>query len=198
MGMRSTFSSSSGSLPRLSRDTPAPQLKLKRMQVAPASLDPTMKGKFPTMTTSPTAGLTGRELEMKEKEINATKDFWRACWAGRPAFEAGLALLKQEKFGLKPDDVKFQSSVLGIQPKEMKACEVSAGVQKALKAGAKIDSPSDEYDGGTLLIKAVRCGELELAMWLLAKEADPTLMDRSGRACSIGQPSRAAHQHWST
>merc|ERR1719161_2130683 len=58
---------------------------------------------------------------------------------------------------------------------------VCPGIQKAIKGGAKLDWRNDEWDGGTLLLKAVRTNSLSLAEYVLAIGADPTVVDKSGR-----------------
>eukprot|EP00434_Breviolum_minutum_P021974 symbB.v1.2.019397.t1/scaffold1549.1/size162750/7 len=64
-------------------------------------------------------------------------------------------------------------------------------IQKAMKAGAKIDWHHPEWDGATLLIRAGRSKSLELAILCLAMSANVQEKDNSGRnvlhwACLCG------------
>eukprot|EP00435_Cladocopium_sp_Y103_P018715 s864_g4.t1 len=59
-------------------------------------------------------------------------------------------------------------------------------IQKALKAGAKIDWHNPEWDGATLLIRAARTSSMELAVLCLAMSANIQEKDNMGRGV----------QHW--
>lgn len=61
-------------------------------------------------------------------------------------------------------------------------------IQKALKAGAKIDWHNPEWDGATLLIRAARTSSMELAVLCLALSANMQEKDNMGRGV----------QHWAS
>merc|ERR1712232_1127862 len=63
---------------------------------------------------------------------------------------------------------------------QLRTCPVP-GMQKAIRAGAKLDWRNDEWDGATLLPKAVRTDSQGLAEYVLSIGADPTVLDKSGR-----------------
>jgi len=55
------------------------------------------------------------------------------------------------------------------------------GMNRAMKLGAKIDWQNPEWDGATLLIKSIRNGSMQLAMYCLSLGADITMTDNSAR-----------------
>lgn len=61
-------------------------------------------------------------------------------------------------------------------------------IQKALKAGAKIDWHNPEWNGATLLIRAARTSSMELAVLCLALSANMQEKDNMGRGV----------QHWAS
>lgn len=55
------------------------------------------------------------------------------------------------------------------------------GVDKVLKQGALLDWKNPDWNGATLLMKFVRTGSLIMAMYCIAKKADPKVVDNAGR-----------------
>jgi len=113
----------------------------------------------------PTSPMSGDDKREKEKEMNS-EAMSRRLWAAAHGSEIHI----KEYIELRVDDPSLQ----------LKTCPVP-GIQKALKGGAKIDWQNDEWDGATLLLKAVRTNSDALAEYVLAIGADPTILDKSGR-----------------
>jgi len=140
----------------------APQDSLQK-SVSMSSLTLTMP-QSPAAPGSPSAAEAKSE-ESKDKAIEAAcKQLWVAAHGSEVYFKQQLILMKSDP----------KASGLGKMP-------MPGAINKAMKLGAKIDWRCEEWDGATLLLKAVRSGSLELAMYLLSVGADPTVQDRSGR-----------------
>mmetsp|Transcript_51103 Transcript_51103/g.94563 ORF Transcript_51103/g.94563 Transcript_51103/m.94563 type:complete len:433 (-) Transcript_51103:250-1548(-) len=137
------------------------------MQIPPTELDgPRLKRVHQQALSSSVSSLqaaptspTAEERKEMEKEKAASKKLWAAAHGGEYVIKEQLTLYGTD--GLSKTPV--------------------SGMLKALKQGAKLDWQCDEWDGATLLIKAVRTNALELVMYLLAKGADPHVADKSNR-----------------
>jgi len=160
--------SSTGSLPGLGQSSSVPTLGLRRMEAQPAAarLGRTvamdrMRGKDNTSV----AAMSPEDRKEKEKEM-LSEAMSRKLWAAAHGGEIHI----KEFIELRKEDPALQ----------LKTCAVP-GMQKALKGGAKIDWKNDEWDGATLLLKAVRTDSLALAEYCSAMGADSMQIDKSGR-----------------
>lgn len=169
---------SASSLPGLGRSSSVPTLGLRRMEVHPAVV---RLGKNAMMDKTGKPAITGgsspEEKKEREKELNS-EAMSRRLWAAAHGSEIHI----REYIELRKDDPAIS----------LKGCPVP-GMQKALKSGAKLDWKNDEWDGATLLIKAIRSDSAGLVEYLLAIGADPLVIDKSGRsvfhwASMIGNP----------
>mmetsp|Transcript_34796 Transcript_34796/g.81228 ORF Transcript_34796/g.81228 Transcript_34796/m.81228 type:complete len:440 (+) Transcript_34796:104-1423(+) len=131
--------------------------RLKRQQQQQSAMSSSLSS-LPAAPTSPTPE-ERKELEKEKNSEAASKKLWAAAHGGEYVIKEQLTLYGTE--GLSKTPV--------------------SGMLKALKQGAKLDWQCEEWDGATLLIKAVRTNALELVMYLLAKGADPHIADKSGR-----------------
>lgn len=173
---------STSSLPTLGRSSSVPTIGLRRIEAQPAaarlgrtvSMDKSMargQGGAPTSPMSP------EDRKDKEKELNS-EAMSRRLWAATHGSEIHI----RECIEARIEDPSIS----------LKACAVP-GIQKALKGGAKLDWRNDEWDGATLLLKAVRTNGFALVEYVMAIGADPLILDKSGRGvfhwCSIvGDP----------
>lgn len=171
------------------RSLSVPCLGLRSVEAPPASLAPRLGGSSknlartaatpakPSSTSpsatqslfepaSPTTSLTADDKKELEKERIAEAASRRLWVASNGAYIYLKSWLEMQKAGL--------------QTLPLNNCPVN-GITKELKKGAKLDWRNDEWDGATLLLKAVRTGALELAMYLVMMGADTTVMDKSGR-----------------
>jgi hypothetical protein len=111
------------------------------------------------------ASPTADEKKEKEKEMSAEAAS-RRLWAAAHGCEVYI----KEHAELRKEDPSIK----------MSACPVPS-ITKALKQGAKLDWRNPDWDGGTLLLKAVRTNSLGLAEYLVSVGADPLALDNSGR-----------------
>jgi hypothetical protein len=123
-----------------------------------------MKGK----ETVPTSPMSPEERKEREKELNSDA-MSRRLWAAAHGGEVHIKEFIQDR----KNEVIDPST-------NIKTCAVP-GITKALKGGAKLDWKNDEWDGCTLLLKAIRTNSDALAEYLLAIGADPLVVDKSGR-----------------
>lgn len=158
--------SSTMNLPTLNKSSSVPTIGLKRHEVAPtrrmnASLS---QSSLPmSVPSSPTgAGDDRKEREKEQAMEAASRRLWAASHGAELYIKETLELMKTG-----------QGGPLSKTP--------VPGMQRAMKQGAKLDWRSDEWDGATLLLKAVRTNALELTMYLLSLGADPLIEDYSGR-----------------
>jgi len=105
---------------------------------------------------------------VEEKEKVASKQLWTAINGSEMA-------IKQHAVQMEIDR-KNGSVVVPIAKMAL-----PGSMKNAMKNGAKLDWRNDDWDGATLLLKAVRSGQLEVASWCLGSGADPTIVDKSGR-----------------
>lgn len=153
--------SSISSLPALSRSSSVPTLGLRRMQAQPAAARLGM-----TVSKSGSTSMASVEdRKEKEKELNS-ESMSRRLWAAAHGSEIHI----REFIELRKDDPALQ----------LKTCPVP-GMQKAIKAGGKLDWRNDEWDGATLLLKAVRTDSQALVEYVMAIGADVSVLDKSGR-----------------
>lgn len=168
------------------RSNSVPTLGMRRALVAPASLQPLPPGfenlaNVKGFTRGPSfAAATEVEEEPsddpriieKERQAElASKRFWIAANGNDYYLQEALHQILQED--PKPNNAQILA--------RLKATQTSAQMNKARKEGARIDWRNAEWDGATLLIKAVRTGSHALAMHLLAIGADPNVVDFAGR-----------------
>jgi len=121
--------------------------------------------KMRTMEKLPTSPMSPDDKKEREKEL-ASEAMSRRLWAAAHGSEIHI----KECIELRKDDPSIQ----------LKACVVPQ-MQKALKGGAKLDWQNPEWDGGTLLIKAVRTNSPSLAEYASAMGADISILDKAGR-----------------
>jgi len=116
-----------------------------------------------------------RAIEKERQAELACRRLWISA-------NANQGFLSEEMNALKEEATKNGTRVT---PQEilarMKSTQVCAQMNKARKEGAKIDWRSSDWDGGTLLIKAIRTGSVALAMHMIAIGADAHILDNSGR-----------------
>mmetsp|Transcript_48255 Transcript_48255/g.112913 ORF Transcript_48255/g.112913 Transcript_48255/m.112913 type:complete len:442 (-) Transcript_48255:220-1545(-) len=134
-------------------DVDGPRLKRVHQQAMSSSMS-----SLQAAPTSPSAE-DRKEIEKEKASEAASKKLWAAAHGGEYVIKEQLTLYGTDQLSKTP----------------------VSGMLKALKQGAKLDWQCDEWDGATLLIKAVRTNALELVMYLLAKGADPLIADKSGR-----------------
>eukprot|EP00927_Polykrikos_kofoidii_P023322 TRINITY_DN21524_c0_g1_i1.p1 TRINITY_DN21524_c0_g1~~TRINITY_DN21524_c0_g1_i1.p1 ORF type:complete len:449 (-),score=85.83 TRINITY_DN21524_c0_g1_i1:552-1898(-) len=172
-------SGSTGTLPRLTREISAPQLGLRRMEVAPASLSrgrrvaqpPAVSAaatSAPSSPMSPTSDSGKHNPAALEKEKAASKQLWMAVSGSEVYFKEQVMQMKRD-------------IAQGTVPQPLSKMPVPGGMKLAMKEGANLDWRNEEWDGATLLLKGIRSGALELVMWLLSVGADHTATDNSGR-----------------
>lgn len=161
--------SSTGSLPGLGQSCSVPTLGLRRIEAQPAAarLGRTVAmDRMKNQERSSTAVMSPEDRKEKEKEQNS-EAMSRKLWAAAHGGEIHI----KEFIELRKEDPALQ----------LRTCAVP-GMQKALKGGAKIDWKNDEWDGATLLLKAVRTDSMALAEYVVAMGADTTVIDKSGRS----------------
>eukprot|EP00929_Paragymnodinium_shiwhaense_P114812 TRINITY_DN83328_c0_g1_i1.p1 TRINITY_DN83328_c0_g1~~TRINITY_DN83328_c0_g1_i1.p1 ORF type:complete len:479 (+),score=114.53 TRINITY_DN83328_c0_g1_i1:111-1547(+) len=158
-GSRSSWSSMSGSkaLPSLKREFSAPSLGVKRHEVAPARL-----------TRDHFSASAPQLSPADEKEKAASKQLWMAVNGSEMSIKLHAAQMDIDKKN-------------GQVPVPIAKMALPGSMKNAMKNGAKLDWRNDDWDGATLLIKAVRTGQMEVASWCLGSGADSSLTDKSGR-----------------
>jgi hypothetical protein len=112
------------------------------------------------------SALSPEERKEREKEQNSdamSRKLWAAAHGGEIHIKE---MIEQRK-----EDPTIQ----------LKTCPVP-GMLKAIKAGGKLDWKNDEWDGATLLLKAIRTDSMALAEYVVALGADTTVTDKSGRS----------------
>jgi len=122
------------------------------------------------MSAASTSGDDKRALEKADQEKQASRRLWTTAGGAELYIREMLTLQKSENPGISLQDLT----------KNMANTPVPA-MLKSLKNGAKIDYRNPDWDGATLLLKAVRTNSLPLAMYMISKGADPMLTDNSGR-----------------
>jgi hypothetical protein len=115
-----------------------------------------------TLSMAPTSPEDRKE---RDKEL-ASEAMSRRLWAAAHGSEIHI----KEAIELRKDDPSIQLKNTAVPQ-----------MQKAIKGGAKLEWHNDEWDGATLLIKAVRTKSQALAEYVLAIGADPLAIDKSGR-----------------
>jgi len=162
-----------------------PSLGLRRAVLPPSSLQPLPPGM--TVKPSPSQGSIAsapveppepkepiddpRALEKEKQAEMASRRFWVAA-------DGNQHFLLEELCQIKSEDPTPSNQAILARLKSTQACYQ---MNKARKEGARVDWRHSDWDGATLLLKAVRTGSMALAMHLLAIGADPTLVDNSGR-----------------
>lgn len=116
-----------------------------------------------------------RAVEREKQAELACRRLWIAA-------NANDGYLREELHQLKEELAKTGAALTSqaIMAK-MKSTQVCAQMNKARKEGAKVDWRSPDWDGATLLIKAVRTNSVPLAMHMIAIGADTSVLDNSGR-----------------
>lgn len=180
---RSSLQASSKDLPGLTRVASVPTLGTQRAQRAPAALAPPPPGmkrdtsqpmlhKHNTheMSTMSLSADDKRALEKEQLVEQQSRRLWTTSGGAELYIREMLTLQKSENPGISFQDLT----------KKMANTPVPA-MLKSLKNGAKIDYCNPDWDGATLLLKAVRTNSLPLAMYMISKGADGNMTDNSGR-----------------
>jgi len=164
----------SSTLPRqLGRSTSVPILGVRRAEVTTGVLRPIKNSTLrpgskagatsssTAMMSPPASPASPSSLERKRDDKNklevATKQLWVATHGGEFYFKEAAST--DDPVGKDPSDY----------------------IKDALNNGADVNMPRDEWNGGTLLLKAARTGQLELAMFCLEKDGKADVVDNSGR-----------------
>jgi len=172
----------------MSRTSSVPSLGSRRISFAPAAMSTLPPGWLsPSATTQPGLGTTEkkayarpihvptnpdeiRALEKEKLAEAASKKLWSAAGGGELYVKQWYTVYRDE------DPNQSNQVLLGKMSKSQ-----IPGMNKAMKAGAKIDYQNKEWDGATLLIKSVRSGAMHMAIYCLSLGADVALTDESGR-----------------
>lgn len=127
-----------------------------------------------TLPGSPTAagGDDKKEAEKEKQVIAASRDLWTQAIGG--VFHITEQILLLEHAG-EQDFFKALAAHPALEDPQKFL------MKRALKAGAKVDWRNPEWDGATLLLKAVRTNCQPLALYLISQGADPSLTDYAGR-----------------
>lgn len=112
-----------------------------------------------------------KAIAKEEAAELASRRFWNAA-------DGNQHYLLEELSHIKSEDPPPTNQAIMARLKGSQAC---SQMNKARKEGARIDWRNQEWDGATLLLKAVRTGSMALAMHLIAIGADPMMADFSGR-----------------
>jgi ankyrin repeat protein len=153
----------------LSQSSSVPTIGLRRMEALPAAARLTKTASMTStrsqdkMPASPSNADDKKERDKEMAQQAASRSLWVVAH--------GCEMYINEFLALRKDDPTMQ----------IKACPVP-GITRALKQGAKLDWRNEEWDGATLLLKAVRTNSLGLVEYLMAVGADPLVMDNSGRS----------------
>lgn len=168
------------------RTRSVPTLGTRRALVAPASLRPLPPGQQPlqgghshkSFTPLSSTAEPGeppsddpRQMERERQIEAACVRFWRAA-------NGNQHYLAEEVAQIRLEDPSVTNAQILNRLKTTQAC---VQMNKARRDGARIDWRNEEWDGATLLLKAVRTGAMALAMHLIAIGADPMLVDYTGR-----------------
>lgn len=162
------LTNTSSSLPGLGRSSSVPTLGLHRLEAQPAAarLGRTVAmERMRAQEKMPISPMSPDDKKEKEKEL-ASELMSKRLWAAAHGSEIHI----KECIDLRKTDPAI-SLKTAVVPQ----------MQKYLKAGGKLDWRNDEWDGATLLLKAVRTNSLSLAEYVLAIGADATVLDKSGR-----------------
>mmetsp|Transcript_108231 Transcript_108231/g.316550 ORF Transcript_108231/g.316550 Transcript_108231/m.316550 type:complete len:416 (-) Transcript_108231:182-1429(-) len=171
-------SSSSGGRERgMNKSQSVPTLGVRSMERAPAALQfppagaeaARTKEAPPTSVASPSAD-DKKALEKEQQAMMASRRLWTFAGGSELLIKTQLVILRDE-------DPKAANSALLQKLSKSPVL----GMQIAMKQGAKVDWRNQEWDGATLLLKAVRTDSLPLAMYCLSQGADPVAVDNSGR-----------------
>jgi len=153
------------------RQRSVPALGMRTMDCPPASLQLLqLNPAKSTSTCSRPASPASPDSEKDKLAVIESKRLWTMSCGSEATIVAELAKIKEE------DPEAPQASVL----QRISRAPV-VGMQVPMKAGARIDWPNPEWDGGTLLLKAIRTDCLPLAIYCLSLGADPAATDNSGR-----------------
>lgn len=155
------------------RQRSVPTLGMRTLDCPPASLQLVQLGLAPakpTSTCSRPASPPSHDDEKEKLAVIESKRLWTMSCGSESTIIAELTKIKEE------DPEAPNASML----QRLSKAPVG-GMQVSLKAGARIDWPNPEWDGGTLLLKAVRTDCLPLAMYCLSLGADPAVTDNSER-----------------
>mmetsp|Transcript_114140 Transcript_114140/g.208808 ORF Transcript_114140/g.208808 Transcript_114140/m.208808 type:complete len:407 (-) Transcript_114140:121-1341(-) len=162
---RSDPFSSTTNLPTLSKSQSVPTIGLKRHEVAPTKRPSSLKDSMTLSDQPPLSELdygARRERERAEAAEAASRRLWACSHGAELYIKQTLEMMKTGQGG------------------PLNKTQVP-GMKECFRKGAKIDWRSDDWDGATLLVKAVRTNALELTMYLLSMGADPMVEDYSGR-----------------
>eukprot|EP00928_Gymnodinium_smaydae_P070512 TRINITY_DN5432_c0_g1_i1.p1 TRINITY_DN5432_c0_g1~~TRINITY_DN5432_c0_g1_i1.p1 ORF type:complete len:438 (-),score=98.49 TRINITY_DN5432_c0_g1_i1:264-1577(-) len=175
----SSSTSLASQLPQLARDSSAPQLGLRRVRATPASLDQSQRlggspAPSPSFASLAAAAGGGKEAEQALKERLASKELWTQMSGTENVIQKFIAERKEELVA-----AGGGTGYAKLAP--LLAKYVPGSLGKHFKNGASLEWRNEEWDGATLLIKAIRTGQLELATWCLARGANGLVVDDSGR-----------------
>jgi hypothetical protein len=163
-GSASTLRTGIGALPLLSYDSSVPQLGIRRMDAFTKKRNESLM-----MPSSPQNDQDKRDADLKTKIDAASKRVWeRLCGDFTIRQEVSRLALEGTK------GVKALAGMKGFIPPTVK--EFIGGY-----GGADLNWRNPEWDGMTMLLKAVCQGYLETVMWLLSRDGDHLAVDNSGR-----------------
>jgi len=181
------------SMRSVSRSSSVPGLGTRRACLAPASLQPLPPGVSQTAPLDKTGRALSRSnsaanlLHKTHAETVVPSDDPKAVEKERQAEVASRRLwvaaegnkyfLATELAHMREDPALGNKDFVSSLGKSQTCVQMS----KARKEGAKIDWRSPDWDGATLLIKAIRTGSPALAMHLIGAGVDTSLPDYSGR-----------------
>lgn len=143
---------------------------LGSMPSTPAACASPTAGMVPS---SPTSAEEKKELEKEKQAENASRRLWSCVSASECTVKKELEAVKAEADKDGELTEQQQISRLGKRPIE--------SIRLIIKQGAKLEWRNEDWDGATLLLKAVRTDALELTMYLLGLGADQMAVDNQGR-----------------
>lgn len=171
----------------MSRTSSVPSLGSRTINYAPAAMSTlppgwqspsasslpgrTEKKAYPRPIVAPSHPDEIRALEKQKVADAASRKLWSALGPGELYVKEAYITFRDE------DPQQSNQVLLGKMSKQ----NMGSSIDKALKAGAKMDYQSKEWDGATLLLKSVRTGSLEVAIWSLSLGADVAAKDNLGR-----------------
>jgi hypothetical protein len=167
-GILDRADSSLGLQSSLGRSSSVPTLGLRRMEALPAAArlaKTAVLEKVRNQDRAPTSPMSPEDRKEKDKEqkiIDESRRLWSAAHGSELHIKGEI---DKRNNG---EDIQLRSIAV-------------PGMTKALRNGAKLDWKNEEWDGATLLLKAVRTNSQALAEYLLAVGADGTVVDNSGR-----------------
>lgn len=117
--------------------------------------------------TSPVSDGDKKNLDKERQEKQACKKMWTIGSSIELQIQEKLEQLIADNPEKKPKDLIKQVDL----PR----------MRQEMKRGGKLDWKNPDWDGATLLLKAIRTDNTALAKWIVAKGGDPTIPDNSGR-----------------